>query len=317
MNLRRLKYFVRIVDAGSLAQASQLLHIAQPALSQQLFILEQEFGLPLLIRNKRGMTPTAAGLTLYTHAQVILRQFGQAQIDVRRSGERLSGKVSIGLPPGIATAMLPLPLLQAARRAHPLITLHLNENLGTTLIDLVQTGRMDMAVLYGAPSVQGIRAQQLVQEALYVVMPFSEARNQRRVSGKENANEDEPEGMPLSHLRDVDLILPRPHNCLRCYLEAAFANARLTPRVVAEMESAVTLSAALAAGLGATILPYSAARAISELSGGALYRLTEPCVDVPLMLCQSDHLATSEPVAAIRDLLLQVMSDVITAEATA
>ncbi len=61
MNLRRLKYFVKIVDIGSLTQAAEVLHIAQPALSQQVATLEGELDQQLLIRTKRGVTPTEAG----------------------------------------------------------------------------------------------------------------------------------------------------------------------------------------------------------------------------------------------------------------
>ena len=78
MNLRRLKYFVKIVDVGSLTQAADLLHIAQPALSQQLATLEGEVHQQLLLRTKRGVTPTEAGKVLYRHAQLILRQCDQA-----------------------------------------------------------------------------------------------------------------------------------------------------------------------------------------------------------------------------------------------
>lgn len=61
MNFRRLKYFVKIVDIGSLTQAAEVLHIAQPALSQQVATLEGELNQQLLIRTKRGVTPTDAG----------------------------------------------------------------------------------------------------------------------------------------------------------------------------------------------------------------------------------------------------------------
>jgi LysR family transcriptional regulator, nitrogen assimilation regulatory protein len=82
MNLRRLKYFVKIVDIGSLTQAADLLHIAQPALSQQLATLEGEVRQQLLVRTKRGVTPTEAGKVLYRHAQLILRQCEQARVDM-------------------------------------------------------------------------------------------------------------------------------------------------------------------------------------------------------------------------------------------
>jgi len=87
MNFRRLKYFVKIVDIGSLTQAAEVLHIAQPALSQQVATLEGELNQQLLIRTKRGVTPTGAGKILYTHARAILRQCEQAQLAVHNVGQ--------------------------------------------------------------------------------------------------------------------------------------------------------------------------------------------------------------------------------------
>lgn len=97
MNFRRLKYFVKIVDIGSLTQAAEVLHIAQPALSQQVATLEGELNQQLLIRTKRGVTPTDAGKILYTHARAILRQCEQAQLAVHNVGQALSGKSRLAL----------------------------------------------------------------------------------------------------------------------------------------------------------------------------------------------------------------------------
>lgn len=88
MNFRRLKYFVKIVDTGSLTQAAEVLHIAQPALSQQVATLEGELNQQLLIRTKRGVTPTEAGKILYAHARCILQQCEQAKLAVNSSGKR-------------------------------------------------------------------------------------------------------------------------------------------------------------------------------------------------------------------------------------
>lgn len=94
VNLRRLKYFVKIVDVGSLTQAANCLHIAQPALSQQLATLEGEVNQQLLIRTKRGVTPTEAGRTLYRHALTILWQCEQAQSAIDRIGTMQSGNAA-------------------------------------------------------------------------------------------------------------------------------------------------------------------------------------------------------------------------------
>src|SRR4051794_28500681 len=172
MNLRRLQYFVKIVDIGSLTQAADILHVAQPALSQQIATLEGEFRQQLLVRTKRGVTPTEAGRVLYRHAQLMLKQFEQAQADVRNSGRALSGQVSVGLAPGTAASALALPLLKTVRARHPDVVLYLNENLGTTLCEQVGNGRMDMAVLYGGRSiVQGMTFEPLLTEELVLVAP--------------------------------------------------------------------------------------------------------------------------------------------------
>ena len=165
MNLRRLKYFVKIVDVGSLTQAADILHIAQPALSQQLATLEGEVHRQLLVRTKRGVTPTEAGKVLYRHAQLILRQCEQAQADMAAAGQGLSGAVSVGLAPGTAAAALSLPLLRAVRRRHPGVLLYLNETYGTTLSELIMNGRMDLAVLYGGrTAVHGLSFLPLLKE---------------------------------------------------------------------------------------------------------------------------------------------------------
>lgn len=147
MNLRRLKYFVKIVDIGSLTQAADVLHIAQPALSQQLATLEGELQQQLLIRTKRGVTPTEAGNILYMHAQTILRQCEQAHSAVNCAGQALSGQVSVGLALGSAAPNMAAQLLQAVREQHPRILLYINENFNSTLAELVTEGRMDMAVI--------------------------------------------------------------------------------------------------------------------------------------------------------------------------
>lgn len=294
MNLRRLKYFVKIVDIGSLTQAADVLHIAQPALSQQIATLEGEFRQQLLVRTKRGVTPTEAGQVLYRHAQIILRQFELAQSDVNHSGRSLSGQVSVGLAPGTAASALALPLLKAVRARHPSILLYLNENFGTTLSELVMNGRMDMAVLYaGKTPVHGLSFRSLLMEPLFLVVPrdtFSQFTD-----------------IDLTRVNELDLLLPRPYNYLRKYLDEAFASLQLTAHVVAEIESASTLSAAVAAGLGATILPESAARVMADSIQAHLCRIVSPSIELPLALCESDHLPLSEPAQAVRDIILELV----------
>ena len=293
MNLKRLQYFVKIVDIGSLTQAADILHVAQPALSQQLATLEGEVRQQLLVRTKRGVTPTEAGRVLYRHAQLILRQCEQARVDMIAAGQGLSGQVSVGLAPGTAAEMLALPLLQAVRTRHPGILLYLNETYGSTLSELIMNGRMDLAVLYrGRSAVHGLSFVSLLKERLFAV----------------GSNQTPPPSGPMTlrALAEMDLVLARPYNVIRKLVDEAFAGIGVVPRVVAEIESAGTLTAVIANGLGATVLPESMTEKMTTAGGAWRCPIIEPSIEAPLALCQSDHLPLSEPAQAVKDILLEL-----------
>lgn len=297
MNLRRLHYFVKIVDVGSLTQAADILHVAQPALSQQLATLEGEVRQQLLLRTKRGVTPTQAGEVLYRHAQVILRQCQQAMTEMRAAGRELSGSVSVGLAPGTAAASLAVPLLRTVRARHPGILLYLNETYGTTLSELVMNGRMDMAVLYGGRvAVHGLAFRPLLSERLFLVGP-------RDLPAPPAAQ------VPLADIAGRELYLPRPYNVVRKMVDDACAGIGVAPRVVAEIESDGTLTAVMAEGLGSTILPESMARQVVASCEAWLCRIVDPSIEAPLALCESDHLPLSEPAQAVKDILLELAAE--------
>lgn len=296
VNFKRLQYFLKIVDIGSMTQAADVLHVAQPALSQQLATLEAETGQQLLVRTKRGVTPTEAGKVLYRHAQAIMRQCDQARVDMRAAGAGLSGAVSLGLAPGTAAALLPLPLLRAMRARHPGIVPYLNETYGSTLSELVMNGRMDLAVLYGGTTeIHGLTFLPLMREPLYLVGPASMT--------------PAPDPVPLREIAGMELYLPRPYNVVRKLVDDACAGIGLVPRVVAEIESAGTLAAVITAGLGATILPDSMAREMTGAMPAWRARIVEPTIEAPLALCQSDHLPLSEPAQATRTVLLDLVRE--------
>lgn len=296
MNLRRLKYFVKVVDVGSLTQAADLLHIAQPAISQQLATLEGEVRQQLLLRTKRGVIPTEAGKVLYRHAQLILRQCDQAVVDMQATSRGLSGSVSIGLAPGTMAATLALPLLRTLRARHPGIVPYLNENYGTTLSELVMNGRMDLAVLYGGrAAIHGLQFLPLMREPLFLVGPQSIPAP--------------AETVPVRAVAEFDLYLPRGYNYMRKLVDEAFASAGLAPRVVAEIESAATLAAVIRDGLGATIVPTSMARELVVGCDAWQSRIVDPEIEAPLALCQSDHLPLSEPAQAVKEILLELVAE--------
>ncbi|WP_329544205.1 nitrogen assimilation transcriptional regulator NAC [Streptomyces sp. NBC_01356] len=298
MDTRRLYSFVKIVDAGSITRAADILHIAQPALSQQVSTLETQFKQQLLIRSKRGVAPTEAGRALYRHAQLILRQLELAQAAVDVSGRAPAGSVSVGLAPYSTGAALALPLLRAVRERYPDIVLHINENFGGVISEAIMTGRMDMAFIYGAGPLRGVQFEPMRTEDLYLIGAPGTA-----------ASALPGDDVSIAELADVGLLLPSRIHTIRQVVDAAFRHASLEPRVVGEIESVLTLTSAIGAGLGATVLPWSAAQAILDVRKLVVRRITDPAIEVKLSLCTSDHQPLSEPALAVHDLFHELIRD--------
>lgn len=103
MELRQLRYFVRIVETGSMGSAALDLDIGVSALSQQMTRLENELAIRLLQRTSRGVTPTNSGLAFYSQAQLALRHADDAILAARDA--RLSGHVSVGMAPSTASVL--------------------------------------------------------------------------------------------------------------------------------------------------------------------------------------------------------------------
>ena len=292
MNLRRLKYFVKIVDIGSLTQAAEVLHIAQPALSQQVATLEGEMDQQLLIRTKRGVTPTEAGKILYTHARTILRQCEQAQLAVNNVGQTLGGQVSIGLAPGTAASAITMPLLQTVRNELPEVMVYLQESSGTALNDKLLAGQLDMAVLYERSPVAGIVSQPLLKEDLYLV-------GTRDCPGQ---------SVDLTAVAEMNLFLPRDYSAVRPRVTEAFTLRRLSAKIIGEIESITTLTAAIASGMGATVLPESAARSLCGAANGWMARISTPSMSLSLSLNMSARGSLSPQAQAVKEILLSLVS---------
>jgi LysR family nitrogen assimilation transcriptional regulator len=304
MDTRRLHSFVRVVDAGSITRAADLLHIAQPALSQQMTALESLFGQQLLSRSKQGVEPTEAGRVLYRHARVILRQLEQAHAEVEVVGRELAGGVSVGLAPYSTVNALALPLLSAVRARYPRVLLHINENFGGVLSEALMTGRMDMALLYDSGPIRGVDFERLITEELVVIAPNGI---------------DLPIGphdqVSMLDLADVPLLLPGPTHTIRRVVDQAFAQASSAANIVGEVESVALMARAVRGGLGATVLPLSVAqRMIGHHDLQQRHLL--PALEVQVSLGTASGQTLSRAAEAVRELLRDVLKSYLSASHT-
>ncbi len=295
LDLRRLKRFVKIVDVGSLSRAADVMNIAQPALSQQLASLEAELNQQLLVRSKRGVVPTEAGAILYRHAQAILRQIDQAKSDVGMAGQTLSGSVSVGLG-GIGISTIAMPLLLAVRARHPGILLYINDSFGTTLSELVMTGKIDMAVVYGDGRVRGLHLDPLIREPLVLVARKDQYGDRASIQ--------------FAELAEFDLLLPRKFNYIRRVLDKNFDREGVAPRIVAELETGVTIAQAVTAAIGVAILPFSAASVVCKDASLCHMQIEAPSIDVPIAMCTSDTLPLTVPSSIVKGIVLDLIQGI-------
>ncbi len=244
MELRQLRYFVRVVELGSITRAAESLGVVPSALSQQISRLEGELATRLLQRGAGGARPTDAGLAFWRQAQLALRHADDAARAAQQA--RLSGHVSIGLAPTTAT-VLGLPLLRAMRERYPELRLHLVETLSGHLAELIDARRLDLAVVFRNAPAQRRSVMPLLDEHLYLMaaptMPGLPAGPRVR----------------LAELAGLPLVLPTGPHGLRALLDAAFARAQVTPTLAAEIDGLALLMAAVADGAGATLQPGVAA----------------------------------------------------------
>jgi LysR family nitrogen assimilation transcriptional regulator len=168
MDIRALRYFVAIAEAGSISKAAGYLRIAQPALSRHVHAIEEELGTSLLIRTPRGVTMTEGGEQLYSSALDILRQLDTLPDVIGTRGHVVTGRVVVGLPTS-ASAVLATPLLLAAMDRYPQVQIHLIESLSGFLREWVQTGRLDLAVLYDAQESPTLHVDPMLDEDLWLV----------------------------------------------------------------------------------------------------------------------------------------------------
>lgn len=252
MDMRQLRYFVQIVESGSLAKASRQLFIAQPALSQQMARLEDEVGRALLVRSSRGVTPTENGEALYHHAKFMLRQLDQAVSVARQESAAVSGRVVLGLAP-TTVCRLGMPLLHHLRREFPGVVLNIVEGLSGHLEHMARVGQLDLAVLFRQNAAAELSAEPLLDEELFVIVPAGSTLVPReRVS------------LTLREVAALPLILPSPGHGLRRRIALEFERASLAIDAVAEVDSLPLLMHCVRDGLGATIKPMAAICALDD-----------------------------------------------------
>ncbi|EED8512726.1 tricarballylate utilization LysR family transcriptional regulator TcuR [Salmonella enterica subsp. enterica serovar Oslo] len=297
MELRQLRYFVRIIETGSMGSAAQDLDIGVSALSQQMSRLENELAIRLLQRTSRGVTPTNAGLAFYSQAQLALRHADDAILAAREA--RLSGHVSVGMAPSTAS-ILGIPFIHAMQENYADVRLHVVESLSGNLERMINTRQIDLAVVFQKDKILRWSARPILEEQLFLIGSHALLA----------ALPDNP--ITPEQLAGIPVIMPSQGHGLRGRLDAVCQEHALNVEIVAEIDGLALLMRAVRDGLGATLQPGAA---ISHLDNDALrvIGVHNPVLSRPNFLVSlSDDELTPAGLAA-RVVLTKVMRQLVDA----
>jgi LysR family nitrogen assimilation transcriptional regulator len=191
-----------------------------------------------------------------------------------------------------------MPLLQTVRDQFPEVLVYLHENSGSVLNEKVMNGQLDMAVLYDRAPTAGITSMPLMKEDLFLV----------------GATDYPGASVDLADVAQMSLFLPRDYSAVRKRVDEAFSLRRLSARIIGEIESISTLTAAISSGMGVTVLPESAARSLVGSTDAWMSRINSPSLSLPLSLNVSARLPLSPSAQAVKNILLSLLNKPLSEE---
>nr|WP_255494722.1 LysR substrate-binding domain-containing protein [Luteibacter sp. Sphag1AF] len=291
--MKHLQSFIRIVEFGSLTRAAATLDVSQSLLSRQVRQLEMELGTHLLERNGRGVSATEAGRQLVEHGRGILRQVEVARLQLGQARGAQGGKLAIGLPPSVG-ALLTVDLVMRFRERYPAAQISVVEGLSASLLEWLQLGRLDCALLYNPPVNTNMRYRHVHSEPLYLI-------------GSPRSGRDLPDSVPLATLGDYPIVIPSQLHSVRQLIEADAARYGVSLDITLEIDSVRSLLDLVERGVGYGVLSRNAVLARRGAHGLRAAPIVKPNIVTRLVVATP----TQRPVSTITERTLELVDEAI------
>ena len=245
MELRHLRYFLAVAEELHFRRAAQRLHLAQPALSQQIKDLELELGTPLFHRSSRRVELTDAGRILLRDTRTILNQIATTVELVRATRNEEAGKIRIGFATSAGYTILPT-ILREFNAARPKVELQCFEMTATAQVEALRKGEIDIGLLRLPVDEKGILIHPLLSETMVMILPAT-----HRLAGAASISLQD-------FASDRFLLFPRAKapgaydQIINTCRKAGFL-----PQILQESPDPQAILGMVAAGLGVSIGPVS------------------------------------------------------------
>lgn len=273
LDLTSLRYFVAVCETGNITRAAEQENVVPSAISKRLAQLEQDLGVPLFERLRRGVAPTAAGETLLEHARAILSSASRIAQDMASYGSGVRGQVHLlGTVSAIAESLADDVAAFMKMPAHREIQVDIQEAFSRDIVRRVKEGSAWVGILWDATDLQGLQSTPYRSDHLAVVCHESHALAKKRRCSFEETLAYEQVGLEAPSA--VNVVLAR---------SAAIAGARVRYRAqVSNFEAALRV---VRANLGISIIPKEIAAPHAQAFGLKVLPLTDDWAQRRFAIC--------------------------------
>lgn len=241
LHSRKLLYLDEIARAGSIRKAADRLNVSSSAINRQILALEEEFGVPLFERLPRGLRLTAAGELCVEHIRGVLKDYARLETRIRALKMPQVGQVSLVTTVGLASGPLPEIIAEFIRK-NPRVHIKLRSDGGTTTVNPVLTGEVDIGLGFNIPSAPGIRTLATFDIPIGAVVP----------PDHKLAQETGP--VDLVDVVQERLVLAQSGTSLRDVINLVLATVPIPVEPVLETNSSETLRQLVRRGIGISLL---------------------------------------------------------------
>lgn len=241
LEIRHLRYFLAVAEAGSFSRAADRLGISQPSVSQQMRDLEAELRVSLFQRRGKRILLTAAGLVFQEHARAILAQLESLLQDLTLEPDQRRGSLHIGVVPILNVALMP-HLLSCFAAEHPGVSVVVEEISSTEIETALEEGKMDVGLGFLTRHSPNLHYERLCEDAFALVVPENHPWVAREAVAVEDLH-----GQRLLQLPDSFVMRRMSDEICRKH--------RARPRIVAEINAIETLLRSLHGLEAAALMP--------------------------------------------------------------
>lgn len=237
MNLKKYNAYIKVVETGSLTKAAEMLNYTQPGISQMISSLEEEYGFPLLIRQKNGVTPTTNGLSVLHAMFEIQRGYERLTETVNEINGLETGTIRLGAYTSITTNWLP-EIIREFKTIYPRIEIQVYEGTATELEYWLEKDIIDFAI--GTTLNDKWHFETLVKDPIVAIM----SSNHELV---------ELDSLPLEVVETTDFILPYTNTFLE--IHEIFKKEKIKPKISYQIKGDNTIISMVKNNLGISLVP--------------------------------------------------------------